>query len=287
MSEPRTPGSDQQALRSKGRPRSNDTAGPTTLQSVERAFAFLDVVAASPVPPRVREVAQKLDLNVTTAYHLLNTLTQVGYITKDEGGQLRIGARAAGLYHAMIRQFNPARDLEHVVHELSRQTGETTYLTQLTGQGVVVQLLAESTHSVRVAGLSAGYFGREHQRASGRVVLAFADEATRDRILAAAMASETATRRKKERKRLEGILREIQGNGWAVDDEEYEADVCCVAAPYFGHDGRVAGSLAVSLPAQRFGESRDALIASVVEASSLLSEISGSGRPAAARGSAP
>ena len=70
-------------------------------------------------------------------------------------------------------------------------------------------------------------------------------------------------------------LDEIRARGWAIDDEEYEESVCCIAAPYFFPDGAVAGSLAASIPAQRFHAHEDTLILAVRDAAATVSELLG------------
>jgi DNA-binding IclR family transcriptional regulator len=42
------------------------------------------------------------------------------------------------------------------------------------------------------------------------------------------------------------VLEEVRRRGWALELEEEEADIACIAAPFFGSDGRVAGSVGVT-----------------------------------------
>ena len=246
-----------------------------TLQTEERALTVLEFVASADTPPKVAGLASHLGLNVTTCYHLTNTLIQTGYLVKDDSGLFRIGPRIAFLYRGMMRDFDPARDLQGVLNDFSRRSGETAYLTSLTEFGVVVNLLAEGTHSVRVSGISIGFSGSEHIRASGRAAIAFTDEEARQRILDQATAHMKASQRKAVLKEIPLKLDEIRARGWAIDDEEYEESVCCIAAPYFFPDGAVAGSLAASIPAQRFHAHEDTLILAVRDAAATVSELLG------------
>lgn len=256
-------------------PKQRLQTNPPTLQTVERALAVLERVAESETPLKVKDVAKALGLNVTTSYHLTNTLGQAGYLIKDESGHLRIGPRAALLYRGMILHFDPVRDLQGILNDVAQRSGETAYLTALTDKGVVVQLLAEGTHSVRVSGISVGFSGSEHQRASGRAVLAFADKPVQQRIFNEATSHLPASRRKSLLKELLPRLEAVRRDGWALDNEEFEASVCCVAAPYFSSQGAIAGSLAVSLPAERFSGGQDALVAIVRNAAATVSELYG------------
>jgi IclR family transcriptional regulator, acetate operon repressor len=248
---------------------------PSTLQTVERALAFLEVVAEARTPVRVREVAEALDVKVTTAYHLLNTLIAAGYINRDHGGALRIGSRAAVLYNGMLRQFKPDEDLGTIVERLSAETTETVYLCQLTKSGVVVQKLVEGIHAVRVAGLHVGFSGSEHARASGKAVLAFMDEPDRKAVLERSTAAMTASARRATLAAVDREIEVIRDRGWALDEENFQVGASCVAAPYFRSDGQVVGSIAVSVPCTRFTDAEPALIAAVVAAARDASAVLG------------
>jgi IclR family transcriptional regulator, acetate operon repressor len=248
---------------------------PTTLQTVERALAFLEVVAEARTPVRVRDVAEALGVKVTTAYHLLNTLLSAGYINRDPGGALRIGARTAVLYNGMLRQFKPDEDLGPIAERLSAETSETVYLCQLTESGVVVQKLVEGIYAVRVAGLHVGFSGWEHARASGKAVLAYMDAPERKALFERSTAAMAASARRACLAELNSEMEVIRSQGWALDEENFQVGASCVAAPYFRGDGKVVGSIAVSVPCMRFTNARPALIAGVVSAARAASEVLG------------
>ena len=51
-----------------------------TLQTAERALGFLEALANAGEPLRVKDVSAQLGVNLTTAYHLLNTLQGRDYV---------------------------------------------------------------------------------------------------------------------------------------------------------------------------------------------------------------
>jgi DNA-binding IclR family transcriptional regulator len=162
---------------------SDNEKTPTTLQTVERALAFLETVAQARRPPRLKEVAEALGINVTTSYHLLNTLQMAGYLTRDSDGSLRIGGRTAILYQGLVRNFALGRELTPVIEELSGSTGETAYIAALNREKVIIQAVVEGDQAVRVTGLYVGFSGSEHIRASGKAVLAHLPDEQRNAAL--------------------------------------------------------------------------------------------------------
>lgn len=86
--------------------------------AIERCVAVLNHLAAAPDQPRtLSELARDLDLSKATAHALLTTLTDAGYLTRDEQRKtyglgpalIAVGTAAAGAYPA-ARLARPAMD---------------------------------------------------------------------------------------------------------------------------------------------------------------------------------
>jgi DNA-binding IclR family transcriptional regulator len=246
-----------------------------TLRTVVRAFEFLEVVATSPKPVKIKEVASILKLNQTTAYHFLRTLRDVGYIDRDAGGFLRVGHRVTVLYNGMLRQQVLGLALRTVIEDLCSLTKETAYLTLRSKDGLVVETLVEGNQAVRVKGLEVGFSGAEHIRASGLAALAFMNDVDREAVLTKSLISATDDEKRDVIHNLIGEFEVIRSQGWAVDNERFEKDVCCVAAPFFRDDGTVAGSIGVSVPASRFQDTQQLIIDSVCAKSQFATKLVG------------
>ena len=250
---------------------SDNEKAPTTLQTVERALAFLEIVAQSRRPPRLKEVAQALGINVTTSYHLLNTLQLAGYLTREGDGTLRIGSRAAIVYQGLVRNFALGRELMPVIEELSASTGETAYIAGLNREKVIIQALVEGDQAVRVTGLYVGFSGSEHIRASGKAVLAHLPDGPRDAAVSQCLPGASAAALRAAIKELENVRQQ----GWALDDGSFQDGVCCIAAPFFRSGGAVAGSVSVSVPAARFPVAREQITDAVRRSAQRASELLG------------
>lgn len=247
----------------------------TTLQTAARALRFLEVVASADVSPTLKEVASSLGVNITTCYHLFNTLEESGYVVRARDGGLEIGGRVAPLYRALTRRLEANRGIFPMVGELSALTEETAYFSAVTADGVMVQEVVEGKQAVRVAGLYVGYMGAEHLRASGKAVLAFLDEEARLRILSTSTAGADESAVGSVAAELETEFVRIRKDGWAIDEQEFASKVCCVSAPVFGVGGGVVGSLAVSAPADRFSGERERIIRAVCETGERASRMLG------------
>lgn len=252
---------------------------PTTLQTADRALRFLELIASADEPLAVRDVAMRLDLNLTTGYHLFNTLHQAGYLSRDSSGAIRLGSRIGLLYEGFRRQLASTKDLYDFVEALSKTTRETAYLSLLQGESLVVQAQIEAEQALRVAGHGVGFSGYEHLRAAGRAVMAYLDEDACSRMLDHLLTGTSKREAASIRRRLRTEFDLIRRQGWAVEHDEYQAGVCCVAAPLFDADGSIAGSISVSMPTGRYLDLGEAVTHEVVDTASAISRLRGFAEP--------
>ena len=250
--------------------RSTDESA-TTLKTVERALQVLEIVAASARPPRVRTVGRELGHNVSSTYNIVNTLIGAGYLTKDQTGGLRLDSKIGTLNAAFVRGTDFARQLRPFADRLAGLCGETVYITRRIGDRVVIQAVVESTQSLRVTGLEVGYSGNEDRRASGKAVLAFLPEAERARIEQRNWAGLVEAEQTARCLKLKSELATVVSQGYAFDNEDFEAGVCCVAAPFFDATGEAVGSVTVSAPAVRVALLKGPILDQVVRIASEIS----------------
>ena len=259
--------------------RSSNSDEVTTLRTVERAISVLDLVATSSEPPRVRGVSQALGLNLSTAYHLVNTLIANGYLARDPNAGLRIGPRIAVLYAALERGTDHIRELRPFVESLAFESGETAYLTRWDGKSVVIAAVAEGRESLRVTGLQVGFSGSEDRRASGRAVLAFLPSQDLEAVTERLFEGLPPAAREARRTHLNTVLADVRAVGYATDVEDYEAGICCVAAPYFDAIGGVVGSVTVSAPTVRVSALRKTVLPRVRAAATEMTCVLGGAVP--------
>ncbi len=247
----------------------------TTLQTVERAIDFLEAVSASPKPLTIKQIAQQIAVNITTCYHIFNTLSAAGYIERSPDQTLRIGFKAAVLYDAFRRGFSTQEQMNDFVAGLAESASETAFLSTLVNDAVVLTAFAEGRQALRATGLFIGLSGLEHVRASGKAVLAYLDEEQRARVLQRALSGIAPSQHSVIKEQLAQDIEHIRRHGWALDDEEYNAGIVGIAAPFFGEDRRVVGSVGIWAPAQRARSNIEALTDKVLNAAQSATEIFG------------
>ncbi len=246
-----------------------------TLRSVRRALDALDLLAQCPDGLLVKNMSRKLHLNISTTYHLLNTLLQAGYAERDPQTLLvRLGPKAAFLGDSRARRAADSGLVMAAGPALSRLTGTThaaSYLAAWKNGDAVIESIVEDIGAARIPGLYVGYAGSSHVHALGRTLLSFAGTDALDRYLDERQRYGDGIPSPDERMALCHTLANVRDSGFALDLEGLVAGTCCVSAPVLvldrHGDWRPVAAVAVSLPSVRFQHQRDRIIREVRHAS--------------------
>jgi DNA-binding IclR family transcriptional regulator len=240
--------------------------------SVQRALAILELLAAHPAGLSAKQVALKTQLNLSTCYHLLNTLEYEGYAIKDPDTLLfRLSGKIG---YTELGQISPAQLVQqltpHVklLQELSR---ETSYLSVWDGQEITLSAIVEAPQTVQVKSLTIGETEANHASALGKAILAWFTDDAFDRYFARrrlpAFTANTIT----SPETLRATLPQVQQQGFALDCEEFMPDVHCIGAPIFDARGDITGSIAISLPVSRVNGNQSRLIEQVTHVAAVAS----------------
>ncbi len=223
------------------------------IQSVSHAIDVLEEFKGNQEELGVTDLSKKLKLHKNNIFRILATLEARGYIEQNKSTEnYRLGIKCLELGQAYIKQMGLVRQAKPILERVSKETGETAYISFMRGSGVVYLDSVESSKTVRVIS-RVGLTLPPYCTASGKVHLAYLTEEERERVLPEELrpfTKHTIT----ERERLVQDLEQIKEKGWAIDNEEYEDEVRCAAAPVFDYTGKLVGALSISGPSFRLGE---------------------------------
>lgn len=251
------------SMDSTGAPEARQQRRPA-VQSVARAARILLAVASAPEGLTAKEVAGAFGLALPTAYHLLSTLTDEGLLAKDRQRRYVVGPKAAVVAHAMMRDAAPPESYVRALRRLAEATGEMAYLSAWRRGQIEVLDTVAGAHAVAVGAIATGFCGDPHARATGKLLLAFADEVVREAVLRATPLRPLTPHTITDEERLRGELERAREDGYACDREEYALGVTCVSAP-IREEGIVVAALTISAPTPRFLEHEREYIAAAVD----------------------
>lgn len=222
-------------------------------QSVEKTIRIIEVLAASPTPMRLSEIAKGVDVPASTVLRMLNTLVEMGYAYQEEEGLRRYGLTMHFLYIGkMVADHFSIRDIAHpFLKELSLDTGESCCLA-IEDRNVVRYVdVVENSHALITIRQRIGGEALMHCTGSGKVLLMQKSEEEIDRYIALKGLPQLTVHSLGTREKLISELEDCRRNGYAMDDEECEIGMRCLAVPVYDERGKVIAAICLSGPVTR------------------------------------
>ncbi len=240
------------------------------VQSVERALDVLEVLSRED-DLGVSEIAAATGLAVGTVHRLLSTLTSRGYVHRNaRARRYGLGLRSLALAVAARERVGPVA--RPFLEELTRTSGETANLAVLEANSTVYVEQATPDRMLRIF-TEPGNRVPLHSSGTGKVLLAYQPPRLVDFVLGRAGLPRQTASTITEPAQLRAELRTIRRQGYAVDYEEQEEGVRCLAAPVFGPDGDIFAAMSISGPTGRLdGRRIEALVPHLKRISAALSE---------------
>ncbi|WP_433291850.1 IclR family transcriptional regulator [Actinoplanes sp. CA-030573] len=231
--------------------------GAGLLQSVERAMRVLDHIAASAGPVAARDVAASLGLTLPTTYHLLTTLVTGGYLVHlPEEKAYALGHRVDDLARGLRRQIAVPPEVRRVAAVVHQQAQAAAYYAALRDAEMIVAHVEECPSHPRIQPLDVGFHQAPHATAFGKLMLAVLSPDERSAVLDHTGIPPVTASTVTDRAVLFRQLRQVQGTGLAVEVDEFQAGLSCMAAPVTDAAGRFVGAVAISMPTSRLRSDR-------------------------------
>jgi DNA-binding IclR family transcriptional regulator len=225
-----------------------------SIRSVERALAIVQFVAEAGRELSVDEIVAGIGLAKTTVFRLLATLTARQFLARDGQTQAyRLGSLAVFVGARGLGSLDVRRIARRHLVTLMEAAGETVHLSVLSQEAALCVDKIDSTRSMRMSSYI-GFRDPLHCSGVGKVLLAFQDDQTLAALLDGMSMEVHTVHTIVDKAELHGELASIRKQGFAIDFEEIEDDVCCVAAPVHDHEGVVVAAVSVSGPTSRVNQ---------------------------------
>ncbi len=250
-----------------------------SVQSLERGFNILQHMA----DPRlsrgatVTDLARDVGLHKSTAYRILDTLRQQGFVRQDaDSGRYSLGYSVLNIAAQFLNNAEIRGVASSELRELASASGHSVHLA-VWDRGEVVYLdkvdKGEWTRTVTNVGMRSP----AHCTASGRAILAHLPEEAIGDAAARVLSAPTLDDIRSEVD-LRATLQETRMRGYALIDHEATEGAREVAAPVFDYRGRVAAAIGISDSANALSQERmEELAPMVVMAANRISQRLGHG----------
>jgi len=242
------------------------------IQAVSHALDLLEQFHDDVDELGVTELSKRLKLHKNNVFRLLATLESRGYIEQNKATEnYRLGLKSLELGQTFIKQMGLLRQAKLTLEQLVHECNETAYVAIFKENHVVYLDVVETDMTVRVVS-RVGSRLPAYCTAAGKVHLANLSEEELDALLTKNLEGFTPN----THTTLLGLkedLKNIHEQGFAVDNEELDPGVRCIAAPIRDYTRRIVGAISLSGPSMRFTSERmeTELTPLVVDAAATLS----------------
>lgn len=248
------------------------------IQSVERALRILDLFDEHTTELKITDISQLMSLHKSTVHSLLKTLQEYGYIKQNtENGKYGLGMKLFERGNYVIQSLDIRHIAKKYLVDLSFKTGQTAHLVILDGKEGVYVDKVEGPMAV----ILYSRIGRRiplHCSACGKALIAFMKENELQKILNDydyfSQTENTITSEADFLKELE----KVRNQGFAIDNQENEPGVRCIAVPIRNNENEIIAAISLSTLVARVDETQlGEFAAQLKQAGSELSEQMGFG----------
>jgi DNA-binding IclR family transcriptional regulator len=226
------------------------------VDAAAKALSLLDAFTLQEPSLSLSELMERTGLPRATAFRLLATLEQCGYVVKD-GVDYSLGFKLFVLGNVVAEGLDLRRVAHRHLEALRDATGETVQLAVLENWQIVHLDRAISHQSVAYMVSHVGAILPAYCTALGKALLAYQGE---DLVDAWASTQELRRHTANTITTASGLLdelRRIRSRGYSIDDEERELGVRCIGAPVFDRDGHAIAAISLGAPTGRLPRTLD------------------------------
>jgi IclR family acetate operon transcriptional repressor len=262
--------------RARGRPRGwDDKTDQNTIKSLDRAMEVLDYVSQHQ-GKALSELATEMDQSPATLYRVLVTLETRGLVEFDPEEQAwHIGPQAFIIGARFLRRTTLVERARPILRRLMEATGETANLGVETSGQVLFVSQVETHASIR-AFFPPGTLSQMHASGIGKALMAEMDDARLTRLLDGQPLTAFTEHSITDAATLRTELARTRARGYAIDGEEKNIGMRCIAAPVFDFNNEPVAGISVSGPTSRVGTGDiDRLSAAVMQAATDLTKAIG------------
>jgi DNA-binding IclR family transcriptional regulator len=243
------------------------------IKVLNKTFSVLEILLQQGSAMNMTEISERLEIYPSTIHRILDTLKYRGYVEQDPHTQkYQLGLKALELGMAKLHQMDLVREATPYLKELVNQCNETVHLGILEEEEVLYLLKEESSQTIRMY----SWVGKRaplHCTALGKVLLAYLPEEEIKKILDKRELPRFTENTITDKRKLEKELSKVREQGFALDREENEKDVCCIAAPIKNYQGQVIAAVSISGPAFRIDKKvQNNLKEALIETSTKISK---------------
>ncbi|MCI5872930.1 MAG: IclR family transcriptional regulator [Clostridiales bacterium] len=226
------------------------------VQSAERIFQVMEMLADNG-EMGLMELSAALGLHKSTVHRLLMSLIYMGYAKQDEGTQkYMLSYKVVNMAGKILDRMDILQIAKPYMERLSDLSGEAVHLVQREGNNILyIYKIEAKVGTIRMV----SHVGMVHPMycsGVGKAIMATLPEEEVKQIWNESIIEKKTEKTITDYTQMQDVLEEVKKNGYALDDEENEKGVRCIAACLYGHQKEVKYAFSISGPTSRMTRER-------------------------------
>jgi len=220
------------------------------VESLKKVFSVIDLLNRNK-EMKLQEIANALEMYKSTVHRIVSILVANGYLDKDgETKKYKLGLKFVDVASHVIENLDIRAVACECIEELNSITKETVHLAMLLDNQAIYVDKKESTHAIRMYS-QIGKIAPLYCTGVGKAILAFQPPDILNKLVDSISFHQYTPNTVKSRKQLLIELDSIRKDGYALDREEHEKNMICLAAPVRDYTKKVIASISITAVSPR------------------------------------
>lgn len=218
-------------------------ANPAGARTLERGLSLIDHVASG--AHRLEDITKASGLSRSATHRMLTSLVSARYLSQQPDHSYHLGIKLLELGTKAEANISLPDAVQSILAGIAKTTQDTTHLGILSGDDVLYLAKARGHRGIEMASRPGARL-RAQNTAMGKVLLA---QLSDDEAIQAFDTDAIATSRSiQDVESFRAVLNRARRDGFALDDQENELGITCVAIAIPDLLGKVAAAVSISAP---------------------------------------
>jgi len=231
----------------------------TPVPALERALNILEYLARVRQPVQLNPLAKELDIPISSAFRLVKTLENRGYLERQGGepASYCLGERLVSLAATREQGGSLSGKADPYMRDLAAELGQTVQLAVIKN-GTLMYIAQALSPKRNITVFAPLYTPLDvHTSASGKILFAYLDGEQQRHMLETIHFTRPTANTITDPERFTREATASRSRGYGLDSEEYAEGIGCLSVPIFCRDTCVAalgitGPIAEYRDGQRF-----------------------------------
>ena len=146
-------------------------------------FVFLNLFSVDEPELQLQAIATRLEIGQSTAYRLVHTLIEEGFVMRDPSAKsYRLAASVLAMGHTIITKVDLCHHSNDILEKLAEKTGETAHISVFKDNQVLYLLKIDSSNPVHLLS-HAGKKNPIHCTSTGQILLAYQTDSIINKVI--------------------------------------------------------------------------------------------------------